>query len=258
MSDNIACFIKTCNSQETLCRCLESLKDFKEIVIIDEHSSDDTFEIAKMYKAKIIFADKNNLSLGYNQAKQETSADWILVLDDNEAINKNLADEIQKSILKKSKKNAIAFYINKKTMFFNKELNAAKNKEIRLFKKDNVDFKGDYFIEFDLIKEKKSKIYSIKLNSASIYSYLKNDVEKEFEEFFEKKRFLTKTLFLNSKSIRPSVFIKPLKTFFYLYIIKKACFEGKFGFIYSQIEAIKSFLFEIMLIEKKFEEENDF
>ena len=51
--------IKTKNCEDNICNTLESIKEFDEIIILDEHSTDDTVEIAKEYKTKTIFTDKN-------------------------------------------------------------------------------------------------------------------------------------------------------------------------------------------------------
>ena len=71
------------NNENKLCETLESIKDFDEIIVIDEHSSDDTVEIAKEYKAKVIYADKNNLPLALNQALEESKNEWIFIINEN-------------------------------------------------------------------------------------------------------------------------------------------------------------------------------
>ena len=62
----ISAIIKTDNCEDTICDTLESIKNFDEIIVVDLHSCDDTIQIAKEYKAKIIFADKNNISLAHS------------------------------------------------------------------------------------------------------------------------------------------------------------------------------------------------
>ena len=45
----VSAILKTKNNEDKLCETLESIKDFDEIIILDEHSTDDTVEIAKEY-----------------------------------------------------------------------------------------------------------------------------------------------------------------------------------------------------------------
>ena len=101
----LSAIIKTKNNENKLCETLESIKDFDEIIVIDEHSSDDTVEIAKEYKSKIIYADKNNLSLALNQALEEAKNEWIMVIEENEIVPQKLIYEIEN-------------YIQNRTAFF--------------------------------------------------------------------------------------------------------------------------------------------
>ena len=56
MNQKIPCSvgILTLNSGQALRRCLDSLKDFAEIIICDGNSTDNTLEIAREYGAKIV------------------------------------------------------------------------------------------------------------------------------------------------------------------------------------------------------------
>ena len=47
--------IKTKNSEDIIAQTLESVKDLGNIIVLDEHSNDDTILIAKEYKAQIIY-----------------------------------------------------------------------------------------------------------------------------------------------------------------------------------------------------------
>ena len=95
----VSAIIKTKNNEDKLCETLESIKEFDEIIVIDEHSTDDTVEFAREYKAKIIYADKNDLSLAQNQALSEAKNEWIFILEENEIIPQKLIREIQNYVL---------------------------------------------------------------------------------------------------------------------------------------------------------------
>ena len=79
------------NEEKNLGRCLNSIKDFvDEIVIIDTGSEDRTPEIAREYGAKVIFSPwRYDFSFHRNESIEECSGDWILVIDaDEELIGK--------------------------------------------------------------------------------------------------------------------------------------------------------------------------
>ena len=143
----ITAIIKTHNCEDYLCNTLEAIKDFDEIIIVDEHSNDDTIEIAKEYKAKIIYANKNEISLGLNQAIDEAKGSWIFLLEDKEIIPQKLITKIY-NYIENPKKNKFALSFNQKYFYLNKEIKAARKKNIlRLFKKDYCELKNNFSIE---------------------------------------------------------------------------------------------------------------
>ena len=58
MKNKISVCILVKNAQNTIKECLESLKSFDEIILLDNQSSDDTLKIANEFKAKF-----NNLKI---------------------------------------------------------------------------------------------------------------------------------------------------------------------------------------------------
>lgn len=88
MSVSLCMIVK--NEQETLGRCLESVKDIvDEMVIVDTGSTDETKKIAKSYDARIFdyewndsFADARNYSMS------KAGGDWILIMDADDELAK--------------------------------------------------------------------------------------------------------------------------------------------------------------------------
>ena len=78
----------TKNEEKNLSRCLDSIKDIvDEIIIVDTGSTDKTVEIAKSYGAHIYHYDWNNdFSKARNVSLQKATKDWILVLDADEVL----------------------------------------------------------------------------------------------------------------------------------------------------------------------------
>ena len=243
----ISAIIKTKNNENKICETLESIKDFDEIIVIDEHSSDDTVEISKEYKAKIIYADKNNLPLALNQALDESKNEWIFILEENEILPQKLIHEIQ-NYIQNPKKNKFCAAFHQKTFYLNKEIKTARQKNIlRLFKKGYGEFKNEYSLD---IKTKNSKIHKIKPTSKAKNAYIlkfdENDITKKINEIIE----LNKIEIKNEKRTKVSVIIRPIVEFINWYLIKGAIFEGRRGFIFSKEKYIKSFIYETMLLEK--------
>lgn len=248
----ITAIINTKNCENTICDTLESIKELDEIIIIDEHSTDDTIEIAKEYKAKIIFADKIDLLSGFNQAMEQASGDWIFIVKQNEIIPQKLLMEIQRYI-ENPKKNKFSICFNQKTFYLGKEIKSQRRKNIlRFFKKNYCEFKNNYSLDLKLKQGKIHKLnFGYKADNSCILKFEKNDISKRLLETIEKTKFLTKT---NKTS---SVFLKPAFVFINEYFIKKAILDGKRGFIFAKEKYIQEFILQITNFEKQ-RSENDF
>lgn len=74
------------NEAENIVRCLESIKDISdEIIVVDTGSTDNTKEIALSYGAKIYdFEWNDNFSDARNFALSKANGDWIIFLDADE------------------------------------------------------------------------------------------------------------------------------------------------------------------------------
>ena len=93
-SPSITAIILTYNEEKHIERCLLSIKEVvKRIVIIDSFSIDRTLEIAKKYNIEILqnkwINYSKQLNWGIENANVET--DWILRIDSDESVTKNLA-----------------------------------------------------------------------------------------------------------------------------------------------------------------------
>lgn len=95
--------LATFNEEKNIERCLQSVKDLAdEIVIVDGTSTDNTVDIAKKFTNKILVKDNPQMfHINKQKAIDMCSGDWILQLDADEVVSKKLAEEI-KSLLKMS------------------------------------------------------------------------------------------------------------------------------------------------------------
>lgn len=87
------------NEEKNLPDCLESCKFAKEIVLVDDSSTDRTVEIAKSYGAKVFHRAMNGhwgdqQTFAINQATQP----WLFLIDCDERVSDELADNIRKAI----------------------------------------------------------------------------------------------------------------------------------------------------------------
>lgn len=92
--------IATFNEEGNIKDCLDSVKDIADqIVIVDGGSTDKTVEIAQSFGAKVEVRDNPpNFHINKQRSFDLSSGEWILYLDADERVSRELAKEIVKVI----------------------------------------------------------------------------------------------------------------------------------------------------------------
>jgi glycosyltransferase involved in cell wall biosynthesis len=97
----ISVIVPVRNEARNLPRCLESLRQFGEVYVIDSQSSDESVELARTAGAKIVqfyyqggWPKKRQWALNTLPLKYE----WVLLLDADEVVTPSLAREIRAAI----------------------------------------------------------------------------------------------------------------------------------------------------------------
>ena len=98
--------LATYNEEENIGRNLGVIKEIAdEIVIVDGSSTDKTVEIAKKYGAKVVVTDNPPIfHINKQKALDACQGDWILQLDADEEVTKELAQEIKEVLRLSAKK----------------------------------------------------------------------------------------------------------------------------------------------------------
>jgi len=117
--EKILCSVQvlTLNNAKTLEKCLDSVKDFAEIIILDGNSTDGTLDIAKQYTNKIYpqadTGEKNIRITDFGAARNRglglASYDWFLFIDSDEYLSKEAAEEIRE-VIKRGSANKYFIY----------------------------------------------------------------------------------------------------------------------------------------------------
>jgi glycosyltransferase involved in cell wall biosynthesis len=136
--------ISAFNEEKKLGDCLESVKDIaSEIIVIDNSSTDKTAAIAKKY-TKHIFTRPNHemLNINKNFGFTKATGEWILCLDADERVSKELAQEIE-SRIKNQESRVEGHWIPRKNIIFGKWIEHTgwyPDKQLRLFKRGSGKF----------------------------------------------------------------------------------------------------------------------
>ncbi len=155
---NISVVIIAQNAQETIKECLESLKDFSEVILYLNNSTDSTKDIAKKFdNVKIIDGDFLGFGPTKNKAAQYASNHWILSLDSDEVLNKELIDEIKKQDFT----NEHILFVLKRDNYFLGAKTVSKDFIVRIYNTLHTKF-NDNVVHENIIVQKNSKIIKLK------------------------------------------------------------------------------------------------
>jgi len=110
------------NEARNLPRCLESVRMFGEVYVIDSQSEDATVEIARSYNTNVVQVFYKG---GWPKKRQwalETLSltyDWVLLLDADEVVTQDLADEIRQRTVEPG---IDGYHIKLQMFFLNRQL----------------------------------------------------------------------------------------------------------------------------------------
>ena len=217
------------NEAENIANCIKSAEFANEIIVLDSGSKDKTVEIAKSLGAKVIQRSlDNDFSQQRNFGISESQNEWIFMLDCDERITEELADEIKERV----KLNAdITYTVSRENHFVQgKALHGVLRPDNveRLFKKSGSYYEG-------IIHERlyspypkaklKSKLIHFPYKSWEAHLCKMNKyttlLAQKYQEKGKKCHFLSDIIF------------KPLWAFFKVYIINLGFLDGKLGLIFS-------------------------
>ena len=142
----ISAVIITKNEERNIRRCLESVKDVvDEIVVVDSLSTDATEEICRGYNVKFVKQQWLGYSDQKNYANGLASNDWILSIDADEQLSEELKtsiNEIKKNDISEDK----VFSMNRLTNYCGKWIRHCgwyPDKKIRIWNRNVGSWSGE-------------------------------------------------------------------------------------------------------------------
>ncbi len=230
------------NEEKNIKKSIKSLSFCDEIIIIDDYSDDKTVQIAERMKAKVIKSKLNgSFSHQRNFGLEKAKGDWVLFIDADEEITKELRNEII-ILIKSRQEEKLAYYIKRRDFWWGRELRFGEIKKvrdkglIRLVKKNSGKFVGQVHEEF---------------HSLGSVGFLKNFINHyphpELKDFIKEINFYStlraKELVDQGKktNIMEIIFF-PLAKFILNYFFYLGFLDGPAGFGYSFMMSFHSFL----------------
>ena len=241
----ISAVILTKNSEKTITKTLNSLKKFNEVIIVDNGSIDKTIEISEKFSnVKIIHEKFIGFGPLRNLGTQFAKNDWILAIDSDEILSKELIDEMKKEVLDEN----LVYFFPFKNFYNEKHIKWCgwyPDFHPRLYSKNMTKFCDSKIHEKVIIKNLKIKYFK---NSIHHYSYTSID------DFLDKMKIYSNLFANQNKKVLKSSYKKAIFhsffAFFKSYFLKRGFLGGFEGFLISYYNANVAFYKYLKLLEE--------
>ncbi len=224
------------NEEKNIRRCIESQDACIDeiIVLVDDSSTDDTFEIASSYHS---VSTKKVKWAGYAQTKKYgvslASNSWILWIDADEAVSPELCEELKE--FKKSVPSFTAYSIPRKAYFLGKWIRHCgwyPGRVIRLFDKNEVNFNDNSVHEQLDVQGTTGKLLH------DLEHFTDPDIHHYFEKYNSYTSLAAVELYNNGKKFSVlDILLRPGVIFLKMYVIRAGFLDGLHGFILSVFSA---------------------
>lgn len=230
----ISVVIHTYNAEKHLSKVLESVKGFDEIIICDMYSTDKTIQIAEEYNCKIIYHKNTGFpEPARTYAIQSATHDWVLTIDADEIVTKELREFLYKQIERIDC--PAGLWIPRKNYFMGHFMHSTyPDFLLRFFKKEGTVW-PPYVHTFPNVQGQTEKIPAKRKDLALIH--IAND---SIETVVKKNNIYTNDERLKRKGQKYgyfSLFYQPAFRFFKSYILKGGIRDGKAGLVWASLNA---------------------
>lgn len=213
------------NAEMTIQNSLKSLKEFNEVILYLNDSTDNTENIAKEYiNVKVINGDFLGFGSTKNKAASYAKNDWIFSLDSDEEVLPQLIDELNNMEFNNKQE---VFIIKRDNYFLDKEIKYSgwgKDRLTRIYHKNEHKFNENIVHEFIELTEK-----SIKTNLSNSF---KHNAVQDVNQFLKKIMNYSDLGGKNKKTCSfITVLLKSIFAFFKTYILQRGFLDGWRGYV---------------------------
>jgi glycosyltransferase involved in cell wall biosynthesis len=232
----------TFNSERTIRKTLESIKDIAdEIIVVDSFSTDRTIEIVKEFTDKIYFKEYRYHGLQMNYALGLCTHEWVFCIDSDEFLDEDMIRHIHR-LKVEGLDGKEAFRLRREWFFLGKPVHAfypvtSPDRIVRFFNRKNVRFND---------KPVHDKPIGFKTCSW-LEGRLLHDCVASLHDLYDKLNKYT-TRYADGHAINTDkvklthLLLNPLGAFMKWYFLKKNFLDGFRGFILGTYAAMYTFL----------------
>ncbi|MFY7930676.1 MAG: glycosyltransferase family 2 protein [Oligoflexus sp.] len=236
------------NEEANLTRCLQSLPQGVEIILLDSDSTDRTADVARSFGAKVYqraftnFAEQKNAAIAY------ATRSWILALDADEELDPVLASLIVQTI-QMAPRDITAFSLPRKLVFMGRRMRFGKTQDrpIRLFQRGQARYEGSIHEELKLQQGQLGR-----LRSGCLWHHSYRDLSDYFVRF---NRYTTAIAERHVREGRTAPLLghvfRPWFEFLTRYVVRLGFLDGYPGYTYALISSLYAYVKYAKLRELK-------
>ena len=232
------------NEEDTVVRALKSAAWADEIIFVDCGSTDGTAELAAGFSKTRILKRENSPAVHVNKrfAAEQASGDWVFILDADEEIPAELAEELRAA----AEKAADAWEMPRRNFYFGRWLRHGgkfPDTQLRFFRKGRAAFTSSPVHERLKVDGAVARL-SAPLNH---YPY------RSAADIPRKLAFYAEGLsenYIKSGKTPLSVAFRPFMRFFSAYILKLGFLDGAAGFKTAVMDFLVVFVSALRFAEK--------
>ncbi len=242
----ISVTILTKNSQATLAATLASLQKFPEIIVYDSGSTDATLSIAGQFpNVRVVHGEFIGFGPTHNRASCLATYDWILSIDSDEVLTKELSDEI----LNLSMNTKYAYQINRLNYYNKKQIRWCggwhPDPVIRLYNRKATQF-SDVAVH--------EKVVTTHLKIFPLSSPMLHTPYRSIDDFLAKMQTYSTLFAQQHQGKKSSSLVKAIFhgafAFWKSYLLKRGFLGGKEGLIISVYNGHTAFYKYLKLAEQ--------
>lgn len=248
---DVSVYIVTFNEECHIGRCLESLRAFKEVIVVDSGSTDSTCSIVESFPNVRLF---HREWPGYAQQKQwaldQCSAPWAFNLDADETVSPELQAEMEDVVVKDDAD--VLFFVTSDYFLDHYCRKWKIRKLVRFFRRSLGHYDLTNFVHEQVVLPPSARVRS---TTAPLYHYGMTSISKAIEK--QNVYSSLKAQEKYAKGTRASLLKLLLalpSAFFRNYFLKQDWRDGLAGFIGSVSAGCYAFTKEAKLFELAVEE----
>jgi glycosyltransferase involved in cell wall biosynthesis len=236
MTPYLSIIITTFNEADHIERALRSVAWADEWLVVDSFSTDDTVARARSLGATILQRSYQGPADQKNWAIPQAKHPWILLLDADEEVSPELAQEIQELLARPGGPPQEAYWIPRRNYFMGQQVRYSGwqgDKVVRFFRRDRARYNDQQVHE---------EIVTDGLRVGQLSQALEHYTFRSLDHFLDKTRRYARWSAQDHAPRTPRVtyyhlWLKPLFRFFKHFVLQQGFRDGKVGFVISAVMA---------------------